>query len=78
MNIGTSAPVQQYPSSVITFEEQNIYCSLDVITKFYGKTRNTSRAKAFSIMFYAVSLEHEISRKGRCWYVPKILYFLIT
>lgn len=79
MNIGTSAPVQRYPSNVIKFEEQNIYYSLVVITKFcYGKTRSTSKPKAFSIMFYTVSLEHEISRKERRWYVLKISYFLIT
>lgn len=79
MNIGTSAPVQQYPSNIIKFGEQNIYCSLDVITKFcQGKTRNASKAKAFSIMFYVVSLGHEIRRKGRCWYVPKISYSLIA
>lgn len=29
-------------------------------------------------MFYAISLEHEISRKERCWYVLKISFFLIT
>lgn len=32
MNIGTSAPVQEYPSNVIKFEEQNAYYSLDVLT----------------------------------------------
>lgn len=70
-------PSSTNPPNVMKFEEQNRYYSLDVTTKFcYGKTRSTSRAKAFSIMFYAVSLEHEISRKERCWYVLKnILLF---
>lgn len=67
------------PLNVIKSKEQNIYCSLYVITKVcYGKTRNTRRAEAFSIMFYAIFLEHEIRQKGRCQYGPKTSYFLST
>lgn len=59
MNIGTSAPVQEYPSNEIKFEEQNAYCSLDVITNSaMGKLETQVGQKYFlCFMLYLRSME---------------------
>lgn len=72
----------QCPSSTIPIQCNKVWGTKHILWSGCNhkilpwKTRNPSRVESFSIMFYVVSLEQEISRKGRYQEISKISYFL--